>query len=329
MNKAKLNIENLRGDIKPLDVSQPYTPSEEEEAYLAFYGIDFQQSLEHVTQYFGHLPSIDLSGESQRIACHYFKNINAARTCFIVHGYMDHTGLYGKLINYLLHRGCSVVMLDMPGHGLSSGEQATIKSFGDYNLALRHCLDFFHEKTAAPWHVIGQSMGGAIVMDYLLSQQDDSEPVFDKVLLLAPLVRPAGWLGVRLMHWLLKGFVSSVERKFKSNTHDAAFVDFMENHDPLQAKRIPVQWVTAMLQWEKRFQQLSWSEMELLVIQGEGDATVDWRFNLDCIRKKFPQSKQFRIQDARHHLAREDDDYFERVTQAADIYFDRRRDLRN
>ena len=110
MNRAKMNIEKLRSEIKPLDLSQPYIPSAEESDYLAFYCIDFQQSLEHVTQYFGHLPSIDLSGESQRIACHYFKNINAVRTCFIVHGYMDHTGLYGKLINYFLHRGCSVVI---------------------------------------------------------------------------------------------------------------------------------------------------------------------------------------------------------------------------
>ena len=95
MIKAKINIESLRAEIKPLDLSRPYIPSAEETAYLEFYGIDFQQSLEHVTQYFGYLPNIDLSGESQRIACHYFENINAARTCFVVHGYMDHTGLYG------------------------------------------------------------------------------------------------------------------------------------------------------------------------------------------------------------------------------------------
>ena len=166
-------------------------------------------------------------------------------------------------------------------------------------------------------------------MDYLLSQQYDDTGVFDKVLLLAPLVRPSGWLGVRLAHWALKGFVRSIKRNFKANSHDADFIAFMENEDPLQAKRIPVQWVTSMLQWEKRFQQLSWSEMEVLVVQGEGDATVDWKFNLECIRKKFPQMKQFRIKEARHHLAREDDYYFDRVIQAADIYFDRRKDLRD
>ena len=328
MTNTCINIAKLRAEIKPLDLSQPYLPSVDEQVYLAFYGIDFQQSLESVAQHFGYLSSVDLSGKQQRIACHYFKNENAARTCFIVHGYMDHSGLYGKLIHYLLHRGCSVVMIDLPGHGLSTGEPATINSFGDYNLALRQCIDYFHQKTPAPWHIVGQSMGGAIVMDYLLSQQAEDKGVFDKVLLLAPLVRPAGFLGVRLAHWTLKGFVTSIKRNFKINSHDADFVDFMMHKDPLQAKRIPVQWVTAMLQWQKRFQQLSWSEMEVLIIQGEGDKTVDWQFNLNCIRKKFPQAKQFRIKEARHHLAREDDYYFERVTQAADIYFDRRRELR-
>ena len=324
-----MDIDKLRNTIKPLDVGQAYLPSEEEKAYLTFYGIDFQQSLAHVTHYFGFLPTLDLSAGKQQIACHFFENANAVRTCFVVHGYMDHSGLYGKIIHYLLHRGCSVVIIDLPGHGLSTGEPATIKSFGDYGLTLQHCLDFFHQKTVGPWQVIAQSMGGAIVMDYLLSQQYDDTGVFDKVLLLAPLVRPSGWLGVRLAHWTLKGFVSSIKRKFKANSHDADFVAFMENEDPLQAKRIPVQWVTSMLQWEKRFQQLSWSEMEVLVVQGEGDATVDWQFNLECIRKKFPQMKQFRIKEARHHLAREDDYYFERVIQAADIYFDRRKGLRD
>lgn len=315
-----MNIDLLREAIRPLDLTVPFIPSAEEQLYLNFYGLHFQHTMPTVEQYFGYIACND-----QRIACHYFANHNATRTCFVVHGYMDHAGLFGKVIDYLLHRGCNVVAMDFPGHGLSTGTQASIDSFGDYVLVLRQCLEFFYQKTTTPWHVVAQSTGGAVVMDYLLSQQyDETTGPFDKVLLLAPLVRPKKWLSVRILHWLLKGFVSSIKRPFSANSHDADFVRFMQEEDPLQTKRMPLQWISAMLQWEKRFRTLSWSEMEILVVQGEGDQTVDWKHNLKIIQEKFPQAKQFRIKNARHHLAREDQHHFERVTQAADIYFDRR-----
>ncbi len=320
-----MNIEQLRAELRPLDLSVDFSPGIEEAAYLDFYGVHFEQSIDNVKQYLGYIDC-----DQYKIACHYFANQQATRTCFVIHGYMDHVGLFGKVIDYLLHRGCNVVAFDLPGHGLSTGEPASINSFGEYVLVLRQCLDFFYQKTTAPWHVIAQSTGGAIVMDYLLSQQyDERTGPFDKVLLLAPLVRPAGWLKIKIAHALLKPFISSTKRNFAANSHDKAFLHFMQHEDPLQVKRMPVQWITAMLQWVKRFKQLSWNEMEILVVQGEGDTTVDWKYNLQAIRDKFPNFKQFRIKDAGHHLAREDGEYFERVIQAADIYFDRRKTPRD
>lgn len=320
-----MNVDRLRNALRPLDLSVPFSPTAEECQYLDFYDIHFQQAIDSVDQYMGYLDS----GEF-KIACHYFANHGATRSCFIVHGYMDHSGLFGKIIEYLLQRGCNVVVFDLPGHGLSTGVPASVESFGDYVLALRQCLDFFYQKTATPWHVVAQSTGGAVVVDYLLSQQvDEDTGPFEKVLLLAPLVRPAAWLKVRLGHALLKNILSSIKRSFAPNSHDAAFMHFMQFEDPLQVKRMPVRWIGAMIEWEKRFRNLSWSDMEILVVQGEGDQTVDWKYNLQALRDKFPNMKQFRIKDAGHHLARESEAYFERVIQAADLYFERRKQSRD
>lgn len=316
-----MNIKALKSAIRPLNLEQPYTASNEEQEYFSYYGIDFGQRLDRVTHHFGKLQS-----NEYQIACHYFKNTGATRTCFIVHGYTDHVGLYGKLIDYLLHRGCDVVAFDLPGHGLSSGKPASIDSFGDYVLTLRQCLEFFYKKTPSPWHVIGQSMGAAVVMDYLLSQQyDESTGPFDKVLLLAPLVRPARWLGIKTLHWMLKGWIPSVKRSFSTNSHDQEFLNFIKTKDPLQTKRVPLKWVTAMLRWEKRFHDLSWGDNEILVVNGDADTTVDWKYNQTIIANKFPKSRFMPIKYAKHHLACESQPYFERVIQVADIYFDRRR----
>lgn len=315
-----MDLEALRNNINKLalDVAPENTP--EELAYFKFYGIDFAEQLDRVTHYFGAIEHNNL-----KIACHYFKNQGAERTCFIVHGYMDHSGLYHQMIDYLLHRGCNVVIFDLPGHGLSSGAQGSIDSFGDYVLVLRRCLEFFYKKVPSPWHVIAQSMGGAIVMDYLLSQQVDEETgPFERVLLLAPLVRPAKWFGIRCLRVLLKPFKSRVARTFTDNSHDPEFVALVKS-DPLASQYIPVKWVTALRHWVKRFGQLSWSQTEVLVVQGTGDKTVDWKYNLKAIANKFPRAKFMQIQDAGHHLVGEGEAYFERVAQAADIYFERRK----
>ncbi|MED5413144.1 MAG: alpha/beta fold hydrolase, partial [Pseudomonadota bacterium] len=57
-------------------------------------------------------------------------------TVFIIHGYFDHTGLYGHLIKHCLQKGLTVISFDLPGHGLSSGDPASIDSFNQYSDAL-------------------------------------------------------------------------------------------------------------------------------------------------------------------------------------------------
>lgn len=82
-------------------------------------------------------------------------------TTFLVHGYFDHLGLYGHLIEHLLARGQAVVAFELPGHGLSGGEPLAIDSFGDYQRVLsdllQRCRHF-----PKPFNAVGQSTGGAV-----------------------------------------------------------------------------------------------------------------------------------------------------------------------
>lgn len=324
-----IDVSALSAELHPLNLAVPPQLSLEEKRFARFYGIDFNDTIDGVEHWLGSI-DCELASEHHRIAAHYFSKTGATRTCFIVHGYLDHVGLYAKLIDYLLHRGCNVVAFDLPGHGLSTGARADIDSFGDYVLVLRCVLEHFYRSVPSPWYIVAQSTGAAIVMDYLISQQyDESTGPFEKVLLLAPLVRARYGRFMRPGRWLLDKVASSVKRKFNPSSHDQVFLQFLQHEDPLQVKRLPLNWVKAMLQWEKRFKQLSWVEQEVLVIQGEGDETVAWQHNLQVIREKFPRAKIFRIKGAGHHLACESDEYFQRVTQAADIYFDRRRESRS
>ena len=56
------------------------------------------------------------------------------------------------------------------------------------------------------------------------------------------------------------------------------------------------------MQW---FLTLPPSAIPVLVVQGEQDDTVDWRYNLDVIEEKFPLAEIVRLPRARHHLVAE------------------------
>ncbi len=309
-----MNLDALVANIKSLDPSRPPAISDAERDYFRFYGINFEEQNNNIIHHFGHIPC-----DRFDIVAHYYENKLAVETCFIVHGFYDHAGLYGNLIDYCLKRNFSVVIFDLPGHGLSAGEKASISSFQDYQVVLSSLLLFFKDKAPVPWCAIGQSTGSAILMDFLLS---GGEKILGKTVLLAPLVRPRGWPVSKIIHSVAKFFVSHIQRKYADNSSDQSFQDFIKEQDPLQARRLPLQWVSALKQWIIHFGHAEPSLAKPLVIQGAADSTVDWPYNISLIQEKFPKGKVFYLKTAKHHLANEDETIRQFMFSAMDIYFD-------
>ena len=126
------------------------------------------------------LPAEDLSlaagttanGEIAVMAWH---PANSQGTVVVVHGYMDHIGLYGHLIRDLLHRKLTVLCFDAKGHGLSAGTPCSISSFSEYIETLEDVIELAQTHFDGPLHGIGQSMGGAVLMKHLLNQSTLSQ----------------------------------------------------------------------------------------------------------------------------------------------------------
>lgn len=305
------DLQRLQRQLAPFSFDTPPPTTEAVADYYAFYGLDAERRIDGLQHHFGHFAS-----GKYEIVAHHFRHNTARGTFFLLHGYFDHAGLYRHAIDYALARGYDVVIYDLPGHGLSTGERASIGSFGEYETVLRDVLALFGSHAPQPWHVMAQSTGGAVAMDYLLLQ---AVPTFDKVVLLAPLVRAAEWRWVKTAHWLGSRFLERVPRRFGVNSSDPAFLGFLRN-DPLQAQHISVRWVDAMLRWERRVEQLPESERAILLIQGERDTTVDWRYNIPVIRAKFPRSKYLPLKGAYHHLVNEAPAIREKIFAAIDLY---------
>ncbi|GHC24618.1 hypothetical protein GCM10010082_16550 [Kushneria pakistanensis] len=229
-------------------------------------------------------------------------------TIVVVHGYFDHLALYGHLLRLLLDAGFRVVLWDLPGHGLSSGERAAIDDFATYTQCLRALLTQIEAKglMTAPLIGIGQSTGAAILATDAL-ERSGHHP-WQSLVLLAPLVRPCKWQRSRVMHRLATPFIRSIPRSHRPNTTHLAFTDFLHHKDPLQTDTLPLVWVGAMRDWMSHVRRLPPTDLSTLILQGEQDATVDWRWNLGVLRRLLPAAHIVYHQDARHHLVNESPD---------------------
>lgn len=273
-------------------------PQPEFDEYCRFYGIDFSArnpSLEHTV---GTVDSGDYT-----LAVHRWTQPGATSNLLLLHGYLDHTGLFGKLVDWALGQGCNVLVFDLPGHGLSTGEPGVIDDFGEYSTAIEDVL-LTAGLPSLPLWVMAQSTGAAALMDYAGRY---AWP-FAAAVLLAPLVRPAGWLGLRLGYPFLRHVVDSLPRTFVENSSDREFLAFVRA-DPLQSHHISMRWLGALRRWAGALGHRDLGVGPALVIQGDHDGTVDWRYNVGVVRKLFPDSRVEYLEGAGHQLANEIDRY--------------------
>ena len=287
------------GPIAPARVpgSTPWTPHLDH--YLAHYQLA-PLLAEHVGLHVGYLDA-----RGFRLWTQVWTPKAPRGTAFVVHGYFDHLGLYRHLLERLLSEGWRVVLWDLPGHGLSSGERATIDDFGDYGECLAALQTQLDQQglIPKPWVGIGQSTGAAILATDALRHGESS--AWQGLALLAPLVRPLGWPQSSWLHLLASPFITTLPRKYRPNSSDSEFTAFLREADPLQPDYLTLTWVSAMRRWMPQLIALPESQLPVLILQGEQDLTVDWAWNLEVMTDKFPRALVHRHPEARHHLVNE------------------------
>jgi len=287
----------LRGLLVDLPNGQQLSPAHVSQ-YRQFYGLDYK-ALPHQHRLFC------LSSGQYRLAVQYFLPDQVDGYVMLCHGYYDHVGLYGHVIQYFLERGIAVVAYDQIGHGLSGGRPVTIDNFDRYVEATRVVYEFarLDLQDDKPWHWFGQSMGGAVVMEY--HQQYPSQPgATGEVILFAPLIRPYAWGVNRWVFALAKRLITERARTLTDNAENPEF-HALQKKDPLQAHVLPVAWVQAMVNWQTRFVRYPISQQTPLLVQGNADRTVDWKYGLQTYARRYPGTRQLILDGGRHHLANE------------------------
>jgi len=91
----------------------------------------------------------------------------------IVHGHGEHSGRYPHVVDHLVPQGFAVYALDHRGHGRSPGQRGYVNNMADFRgdvAALVQLAAAAHPNI--PLFVMGHSLGGLIILDYVLHQPE-------------------------------------------------------------------------------------------------------------------------------------------------------------
>lgn len=87
----------------------------------------------------------------------------------VVHGYGEHSGRYGNVVDWFVPKGYTVYALDMRGHGRSEGKQGYVESYAEYRADVAAFLDLVRgEEPEQKIFLLGHSQGGLTVLNYVL-----------------------------------------------------------------------------------------------------------------------------------------------------------------
>lgn len=281
--------------------------SQELLAYLTYYNMPLTATYTH-----GYI-----SVEEERVSLLEISPDNPIGTLLLIHGYFDHGAILHEAVTWAFERKLVVLLPDLQGHGLSSGERASIYSFESYaQLVVRVC-HIAKNRHYLPLHVMGHSTGATPLLDLILTKRKCWN---GKTITIAPLVRSDLWHLSKVGSFLFKSFLKKCPRIFKASTHDKKLQKFLKN-EPLCCPHLSTQWSTALFAWNKKAELFMQSDEEIIVLQGTADHTVDWRYNCKYIQKHLPSALFHYIEKADHHLLKEIGPYRQKVYDFLDKHF--------
>ncbi|NPV02306.1 MAG: alpha/beta hydrolase [Brevinematales bacterium] len=262
--------------------------------YISYYGM-LSDTFDH---YYGYIDC-----KKYRIFANVFVPPRPKGNILFNHGLYNHTGSHWRFLSYLLEQGYTVLTYDFPGHGLSSGERFAVGDFSDYTDVMLRVIDTFRKEWKPPYRLAAFSTGGSCYLDYLLRNHDE---LFDKTALVAPLIRSFLWEPSKVSYNLVaKRFGALPVPKFPS--YASSDPDFKRRYlgDPLMEWTLPMSWVGALIRWNERIERLPRNDKEILVIQGDKDWVVDYKYNLAFLAEKFPNMRLKVMSGSKHDVLNE------------------------
>lgn len=160
---------------------------------------------------------------------------NTKAVIIFVHGLGEHIRRYQYWAGLFKQEGIGFVGVDLPGHGRSDGRRGNISNYSlpeeMLDILLSSCKQTF---PGCPVYIYGHSLGGGIVLDYLLRRT----PKIRGAIVTSPWLRltfrpPKGKVMIAgIMKYLIPGLVQDSGLDVTHISHDRNVVELYSN-DPL------------------------------------------------------------------------------------------------
>jgi acylglycerol lipase len=167
---------------------------------------------------------------------------NTRAVIILVHGLGEHIQRYAHWADLFKKEGIGIAGVDLPGHGRSEGTRGNIKSYARIeemlDILLNTCKKTF---PGLPIFLYGHSLGGNIVLDYLLRKN----PKIKGAVVTSPFLRLAfeppkiKLILASVMKNLVPGLIQPSGLNVNHLSHDVAVVEKYKN-DPLVHGKISV-----------------------------------------------------------------------------------------
>lgn len=135
----------------------------------------------------------------------------AKAVLLMVHGHGGHSGIFDRVVESLNEQNYLIYSFDLRGNGRSPGQQGYINNWAEFRADLTAFIDLVTaENPNLPLFLLGQSLGGTIVLDYALREADSIQGLI--------VMSPALGLGISQVLILLSKLLSAVLPRFSLDT---------------------------------------------------------------------------------------------------------------
>ena len=225
----------------------------------------------------GTLPWTSREGEPGRLGVNVFFPPQPSKgTLLFVHGYLSHAVNFSYTFAYFTAKGYTVVTLDLPGHGLSTGARGDIGSFAEYGDAVALWMNWvWRQHWPGETLLMAHSLGTAACFE-ALGRPDTPRP--DRIVFCAPLLRPVWFpaltLGDALVGWALRDLPSRF-----------GWDGFLDGYT------MPVHWFETLERWLDRLDRRPPQRLPLTIYAAGDDTVVDTWWNTAEYRRLVPNAR--------------------------------------
>jgi acylglycerol lipase len=234
----------------------------------------------------------------------------------LVHGLGEHCNRYQHLAEFYNKENIGVVSFDLRGHGKSEGLRGHAPSYDAICIDIKHCLDHAQEQyPKSPVFLYGHSLGGALVLYFLLKKK----PNIKGAIVTAPVLSPA--TAVPPMKFALAKLMNQIAPKFslrndldRSGLSRDPQVEIAYSGDPLVhgmiSARLGMELIT---NGQMLLERGSEFDLPMLLLQGSADRIVSCQKTIE-FSQKTPKTTTFKLWEGHYHELHNEPDKLDVLT---------------